>query len=76
MSAGKAAEGVEQFEKALRLKPDVTGYANLAMAYAQVGRSEEAILTADRAVALAREQGQFAIARNIEGWLKDYRRSH
>ena len=54
VSAGKTAEGVEQFEQALKLKPDITGYANLAMAYVQEGRSEEAILTADRAVAMAR----------------------
>ncbi|HVU86337.1 MAG TPA: tetratricopeptide repeat protein [Pirellulales bacterium] len=75
VSAGKTAEGVEQFEEAIKLKPDVTGYANLAMAYAQAGRSDEAILMADRAAAMAREQGQPAMARKIEDWLKGYRRS-
>lgn len=75
VSAGKAPEGVEQFEEALKLKPDITGYANLAMAYAQAGRSEEAIQTADRALTMAREQGQSEIARKIEEWLKGYRRS-
>jgi hypothetical protein len=45
------------------------------MAYAQAGRSEEAIQTADRALNMAREQGQPEIARKIEEWLQTYRKS-
>ena len=41
VSAGKVSEGVEQFEQALKLKPDITGYANLAMAYAQAGQTKK-----------------------------------
>ena len=57
----RSSDGVEQFEQALQLKPDITGYANLAMAYAQAGRTDEAILAADRALELARAQGQHKI---------------
>ena len=73
VSAGKVSEGVEQFEQALQLKPDITGYANLATAYAQAGRNDEAILAADRALELALRRGNTKSPAQIESWLKDFR---
>jgi protein O-mannosyl-transferase len=73
-AADRTAAGLEQFEQAAQLKPDATAFANLARAYAQVGRSEDAITSAQKAADMARAQGQFPLAAQMDDWLRDYRR--
>ncbi|HEY1601897.1 MAG TPA: tetratricopeptide repeat protein [Pirellulales bacterium] len=73
-AADRTAAGLEQFEAAAQLKPEPTAFANLATAYAQLGRSEDAIASAQKAANMARAQGQFSLAAQMDDWLRDYRR--
>ena len=60
--------------RALRLKPDsITICNNLALAYANMQQSTEAIAAAQKALELARSQGQTEMAKQIEDWLNAYR---
>ncbi len=70
--AGLLEEALGHFEAALRLKHDVEAYANLASAYALVGRRDDAIAMAHKAVELARSRGDSALAAQIETWLTSY----
>jgi hypothetical protein len=45
----------------------------LALAHAKTGRSADAVASAQKALELARSQGQTALAKKIEDWLKSYR---
>ncbi|MGA2798657.1 MAG: tetratricopeptide repeat protein, partial [Thermoguttaceae bacterium] len=72
--AGRLQEAIEQFKLALQFKPDYVGACNnLALAYAAAHQSMEAIATAQKALELARYQGQTEMARQIEDWLRSYR---
>ncbi|HEY4313549.1 MAG TPA: tetratricopeptide repeat protein [Pirellulales bacterium] len=73
VTAGNIKEGIEQFDQAVKLKPDIAGYANLAMRYAQAGRTDEAIATAEIALDIARTQGQQKMAAPIEELLRKLR---
>jgi len=73
---GQHQQAIEHFKQALRFKPDyLNACYNLASAYAKINRSAEAISTAQKALELARVQGQTAQAKKIEEWLKSYRAS-
>jgi tetratricopeptide (TPR) repeat protein len=74
LQSGKLDEAILHFEEAVRLSPESTAYANLAMAYGQANRHVEAIANAQKAIELARSQGQTALATQVEGWLADYRK--
>ncbi len=76
VDAGRLPEAIEHYEQALRLKPDyVKAYSNLALAYAQTNRPDQAVAAAQKAIDLARSQGQTALAKQLEDWLKSYRDS-
>ena len=65
---------VEHFKQALQLKPDdISACKNLALAYANMRQSSDAVAAAEKALALAKSQGQAAQAEQIEDWLKSYR---
>jgi tetratricopeptide (TPR) repeat protein len=71
---GRRPEAIEHYRQALRIKPDYyAAYLNLMSAYAETGRSAEALATAKKALAIARYQQQTAPARQIEDWLNSYR---
>jgi tetratricopeptide (TPR) repeat protein len=70
----RSEEAIEHFKQVLRLRPeDINAYNNLASAYASIHQSSEAVAAAQKALELARSQGQPALARQIENWLKAYR---
>jgi protein O-mannosyl-transferase len=74
VKTGRVRDGIEHYRQALRLKPDCTTICNnLALAYASMKRSSEAIATAQKALELARSQGQTEMTKQIEDWLKAYR---
>jgi protein O-mannosyl-transferase len=70
---GETGEALAQFRTALALKPSVETYANLAGACGQLGRFDEAIPLAEKALELARANGQDALADQIEAGLDAYR---
>ena len=74
-STGHPQQAVRQFEQALRFRQDVKIYLNLAIVYAQMGQSADAIAAAQQAVGLARSQGSADEARHVEAWLSAYRAS-
>jgi tetratricopeptide (TPR) repeat protein len=70
----RSAEAIEHFKQVLRLRPeDINAYNNLASAYASIHQSSEALAAAQKALDLARSQGQPALAKQIEKWLNAYR---
>ena len=70
IKAGRPLEAVEQFEFVLRRKPDdLEAAVNLMSAFAEAGRTAQAIAAADKALELARSQGNAALVRQIEAWL-------
>ena len=71
---GRPAEAIDYYRQSLQLEPDVVSvYYNMAVAYVQIRRSSEAIAAAQKAIELARTQGQSAQAKKIEDWLNSYR---
>ncbi|MGD9636588.1 MAG: tetratricopeptide repeat protein [Pirellulales bacterium] len=63
-------EAIEQFEAAVDLDPDsLQAMANLMAAYSAAGRSQEAQTTAQRALELARAQGDAAMVERIQAFL-------
>jgi len=71
---GRLPEAIEHYKQALQLKPDyIMAYVKLMSACSQTGQSSEAMATARSAIALARFQGQTALANQIEDWLNSYR---
>jgi protein O-mannosyl-transferase len=70
---GRPQEAIEQFEIALQFRPDCfNAYKNLALAYADLHQSSEAIFAAQKALGLARFQGQTEQAKQMEDWLNSY----
>jgi len=71
---GRPQEAVEQYQEAVRLKPDFTdAYSNLALVHAGLRQSSKAIAAGQKALELARSQQQTALAKQIEDWLNSYR---
>ena len=67
MPHGPAPGGNRTFSRVRRLKPSFTdAYYNLALTYADMHQSSEAIAMAKKALELARSQGQTALAKQIE----------
>ena len=74
VKAGRQNEAIEHYKRALALRPDDTQvYGSLMTAYIQTNQPDMAIATARRILELARSQGQTALAKEIEDWLKAYR---
>jgi tetratricopeptide (TPR) repeat protein len=73
---GSFREAVEHFQEALRINPAyIKAYTNLALTYVQMHRSAEAAAAAQKALDLARSQGQTALAERIEDWMTTTLRS-
>ncbi len=71
---GRPQEAIEQFQGALRSRPDfVDAWKNLAEALAKTGRGAEALNAAGKALELARQQGNWELAKEIENWLSSNR---
>ena len=73
--AGQTDQAIEHFEQAMRLKPTVEAYSNLAAAYALANRKADAIAAAEKALELARAEGETALAEQLEAGLTAYRNS-
>ena len=74
LKTGEPGKAVDECHVALRLQPaDVEAFAILAQAEAQRGRIEEAILSAETAINLARLQGRTALAQELEASLIAFR---
>jgi tetratricopeptide (TPR) repeat protein len=75
LGEGKAAEAVAHFTAVTQLKPDYAeGFLGLAMALSAAGQPDAAA-AGQRALALAREQGNAALAKQITDWLSAQRAS-
>ncbi len=73
---GKAPAAIEQFQLAVEYKPTyVQGWANMALAYAAANHPEQAVALAQKAIEMARSNGQTRLAGEIEAWLTNYRAS-
>jgi protein O-mannosyl-transferase len=73
LTVHRFAESAPQLELAARQDPsDVLARANLATAYANIGRSSEAVAAARQAQALAVAQGETNWAAQLDRWLKAY----
>jgi tetratricopeptide (TPR) repeat protein len=73
VETGRPEEAIGRYREVLRLKPGFTeGYFKLALAYANIHQSVQAESAARKALELARSQGQTALAKTIEDWLKSY----
>jgi predicted Zn-dependent protease len=67
-------DAVQQLGLAVRQQPaDVLVLANLASAYANLGRGAEAVAAAQQARALAAQQGAANWVTQLDSWLTSYR---
>jgi protein O-mannosyl-transferase len=67
-------DAVQELELAVRQQPaDVLALANLASAYANLGRGSEAVAAAQKARALAAQQGAASWVTQLDSWLTSYR---
>jgi tetratricopeptide (TPR) repeat protein len=74
VATDRPAEAIEYYRQSLKLEPDVASvYYNMAVAYSLTHQSAEAVASAQKAIELARSQGQSAQAKKIEDWLNSYR---
>ncbi len=72
-NAGRLREAIEHYKQSLRLRPDYSNaWNNLAEAYARMQQPAEAIAAAQKALKLARSQGQTEQIKEIEDWLNSY----
>ncbi|HEY4759380.1 MAG TPA: tetratricopeptide repeat protein [Thermoguttaceae bacterium] len=75
-NSGRPQEAITHFMRAAELKPKyIEAYSNLVLIYAQTNQPAEAIAAAQKAIDLARSQGDTTQAKQIEDWLKFYRAS-
>ena len=67
---------IQPLERATQLDPQsLEALAPLLTAYDEVGQQSDAVATAERAVRLARSQGQLARANQFSTWLMNHSRS-
>jgi len=70
---GRAKDAIACYEQALLLRPDYAdAHYNMALAYARMQQSSQAIAAAQKALEFARSKGQTELAKKIEDWLKSY----
>jgi tetratricopeptide (TPR) repeat protein len=74
LTFGQTQEAIEHFETALRIDEDLAGYMNLVMIYSQLNRAAELIPVAEKALDLARSQGETSLAKELETILAYFRR--
>jgi tetratricopeptide (TPR) repeat protein len=74
---GRLDEARSQYEKVAELRPNLAQahymLAKLAAAYAQTGRIEQAIVTAEHALQLARAARETSLAASLAAQLQSYR---
>jgi tetratricopeptide (TPR) repeat protein len=74
LNLNQPREAIKNFQEALRARTDYTrACSNLALAYAAANQPAEATAAAQKAIELARSQGQTEMAEKIQGWLAKYR---
>jgi tetratricopeptide (TPR) repeat protein len=73
LTTGNTQEAIKHFEMALRLHEDLNNYMNLVMIYSQLNRTAEAIPVAEKALGLARSQGETSLAEELEAALRHFR---
>jgi tetratricopeptide (TPR) repeat protein len=73
LNAGDVEGAIEHFEAALREQKGLGTYTNLAMAYGLANRLAEAIPMAEKALDLARSQGETSLAEQLAGALAYFR---
>jgi protein O-mannosyl-transferase len=74
LQTGKPEEAIQHYQQAIHSNPDYAqAYADMAIACAQLNRSNEALAAAEKAITLARAQGEVSMAQQIESWLNAYR---
>jgi tetratricopeptide (TPR) repeat protein len=76
---GKLDEAIQNYSKAIRLKPEIDTSPRLhdlmSMNYAKTGQYKKAILSAQKAVDLARAAGQETLAQQIERRIELYKQN-
>jgi tetratricopeptide (TPR) repeat protein len=71
---GRLQEAIAHFMQAIEHKPDYPdAYYNLALTYKKASRPADAMAAAQKALSIARSQGQTAMVKEIEDWLKSNR---
>ncbi len=73
LGAGRTEEAIRQFEAALKEKEDFGNCLNLASAYSMVHRRDQAIRLAERALNLARHDGNETMIQRAEEALSYFR---
>jgi tetratricopeptide (TPR) repeat protein len=74
---GAVDEAIKQYQAAVQLRPTYTqGFLNMALTYAQMGRSADAIAAANQAIELAKSQNNAPLAEQIQAWLSRYQSAH
>jgi tetratricopeptide (TPR) repeat protein len=68
--AGDIENSINHLETALRLEADLTNHVNLMLAYVQANRVAAAIPLAEKALDLARAQGETLLAEKLKGDLE------
>ncbi len=67
---GRPLEAVEQFNESIRLQSNLAeSWFQLASAYAEMNRTDQALAAANKALNLAQSQGQTALFQQISTWL-------
>jgi tetratricopeptide (TPR) repeat protein len=74
LTTGETHEAVQHLEAALRLHEDLTNYMNLVLVYSQLNRGAEAVPLAEKALGLARSEGETSLAQELEAALTTFRR--
>jgi protein O-mannosyl-transferase len=74
IAVDRPGEAIDHFNQALRFKPDdISIYSVLMAAYARIQQPLDAIAAGEKAIELARSQGQEAQANQMQNWLNSYR---
>jgi tetratricopeptide (TPR) repeat protein len=80
LQEGKPAEAIRELEgylRVMRSSPNEPPYLNsLAMAYAQMGRFDDAVVVSRKALDIARKSGHADLASSIESSLRAYEKHH
>lgn len=74
MKTGRLPEAIDEFQAAIRLNPDyVQAYANLAQLLKLSNRPQEAVVTAEKGIEIARSTGDNTLTGQLEEWLTQLR---
>ncbi|HRX78911.1 MAG TPA: tetratricopeptide repeat protein [Pirellulaceae bacterium] len=71
---GHIQEAIKHFELALQSQEDLDNYMNVVMIYSQLNRGAKVIPVAEKALILARSQGETSLTKELETILAYFRR--